>query len=56
MDTMIGPLVALCLYVAVILFCLWLAYTLVRAVERMSDAMERASSTLAEMARNQTSR
>jgi hypothetical protein len=50
---MIGPMVALGLYLALIVFGVWLAYTLVMAVVRISHAMERASSSLAEIARNQ---
>jgi len=50
---MIGPLVLMGLYLALIVFGIWLAWTLVMAVVRISHAMERASWTLAEIARNQ---
>jgi len=53
---MIGPLVLIGLYLALIVFGIWLAYTLVMAVVRISHAMERASWTLAEIARNQAGR
>jgi len=48
--------IVILLYVALIVFAIWLSYTLVRAVVRISRAMERASSSLAEIARNQASR
>jgi hypothetical protein len=51
--TMLGPLLLIGLYLALIVFGIWLAYTLVMAVVRISHAMERASWTFAEIARNQ---
>jgi hypothetical protein len=53
---MIGPLVLVGVYLCLIAFGLWLAYTLVMAVVRISHAMEKASSSLAEIARNQAGR
>jgi len=54
--TMIGPLLLVGLYLALVVFGVWLAYTLVIAVVRISHAMERASWTFAEIARNQAGR
>ena len=54
--TMIGPLLLVGLYLALVVFGVWLAYMLVTAVVRISHAMERASWTFAEIARNQASR
>ena len=51
--TMFGPLLAIGLYIALVVFGIWLTYTFVMAVVRISHAMERASWTFAEIARNQ---
>ncbi|HEU5020478.1 MAG TPA: hypothetical protein VFT60_01260 [Bryobacteraceae bacterium] len=51
--TTIAPLILLLVYFCLIVFGLWLAYTLVMAVVRISHAMDKASSSLAEIARNQ---
>jgi hypothetical protein len=50
---MLGPLLLIGLYLALIAFGIWIGYTLVMAVVRISHSMERASSSLAEIARNQ---
>ena len=49
-----APLFLIIPYLALIVFGIWLAYTLVTAVVRISHAVESASSSLAEIARNQT--
>jgi uncharacterized membrane protein len=49
---MICPMIALALYIALIVFGIWVAYTLVMAIVRISHAMERVSSSLAEIANN----
>jgi hypothetical protein len=54
--TIIAPLVLLAVYLSLILFGIWLAYTLVMAVVRIGNSMERASLSLAEIARNQGAR
>jgi hypothetical protein len=51
-----APILILSVYLIVVSFGLWLLYTLVMAVVRISHAMERASVSVAEMARNQAAR
>ena len=54
--TMIAPMILLAVYLCLIVFGVWLAYTLVMAVVRISNSMERASVSLAEISRNQATR
>ncbi|HVY95300.1 MAG TPA: hypothetical protein VHA14_21215, partial [Bryobacteraceae bacterium] len=49
---MLGPIVAVAVYAAVVGFGFWLAWTFVRAVVRISHAAERASWSLAEIAKS----
>jgi len=53
---MIAPMILLAVYLCLIVFGVWLAYTLVMAVVRISNSMERASVSLAEISRNQATR
>jgi archaellum component FlaG (FlaF/FlaG flagellin family) len=53
---MTAPIIIFVVYLVLIVFSIWLAYTLVMAVVRISRAMENASSSLAEIARNQAGR
>ncbi len=53
---MTAPILIFAVYLIVIVFSLWLAYTLVMAIVRISHAMERASGAFAEIARNQAGR
>jgi hypothetical protein len=54
--TMMAPMILIAVYLFLIVFGVWLADTFVMAVVRIGDAMERASWTLAEIAKNQAGR